>query len=225
MERTYRRRVSPDQVVSLELAQHLSSISHELGRQVGVLLSRDGHIRNVIVGNTEALMIPEIGRLRGRGGRLRGLRLVHTHLKGEGLTPDDLNDLALLRLDLVAMLEVRGDGFPGKVEVAHIVPRRDDTDGDEPYMRIAARDVSLLDLDCASTIRSLEREFALLMRGTAAETGKERALVVGVSTDDGHFRETLELARSTDVVVAGELRQRRPRPHPKTILAKANLTV
>lgn len=188
-----------------------------------MLLSRDGHIRNVIVGDIERLMIPEIGRLRGRGGRLRGLRLVHTHLRGEGLTPDDLNDLALLRLDLVAMLEVRSDGFPGKVEVAHIVPRHDDTAGDEPYRRITARDVSVLDLDCASTVRSLEREFALLMRGSAAETGKERALVVGVSPDDGHFLETLELVRSANVVIAGELRQRRFRPHPKTILGKGKL--
>jgi len=107
--------------------------------------------------------------------------------------------------------------------VAHIVPRLDGVDGDEPYRRIAARDVSALELDCASTIRALEDEFSLLMRGVAAETGRERALVVSISTDEGHYRETLELARSANVVIAGEVRQRRFRPHPKTILGKGKL--
>ena len=37
-------------------------------------------------------------------GRFRGLRLVHTHLRNEPLTRDDLVDLALLRLDLVAAI-------------------------------------------------------------------------------------------------------------------------
>jgi GTP-binding protein HflX len=40
-------------------------------------------------------------------GRFRGLRLVHTHLRGEPLTRDDLTDLALLRLDLVAAVAKR----------------------------------------------------------------------------------------------------------------------
>ena len=70
-------------MVSAELARHLAQISNDLRRQVGVLVSRDGVIRNVIVGDAAQLMLPDIGRLRGRAGRFRGLRLVHTHLKGE----------------------------------------------------------------------------------------------------------------------------------------------
>ncbi|MEJ2079417.1 MAG: hypothetical protein P8Z74_15670 [Acidobacteriota bacterium] len=99
LERTFRRRVPPQEVVTTELAGHLAAVSRDLDRQVGVLLTRDGQVRNVIVGDARSLEIPEIGRLRGAEGRLRGLRLVHTHLKGESLTDDDLNDLALLRLD------------------------------------------------------------------------------------------------------------------------------
>ena len=106
LERTYRRRVPPSKVLSAELARHLAQISNDLRRQVGVFVSRDGAIRNVIVGDAAQLMLPDIGRLRGRAGRFRGLRLVHTHLKGEPLTADDLNDLALLRLDMVIMVEV-----------------------------------------------------------------------------------------------------------------------
>ena len=77
-------------------------------RQVGVLIDRRGGIEHVVVGDASQLMLPDVGRLRGGAGRFRGLRLVHTHLRGEPLTQDDLTDLTLLRLDLVAAIGVTG---------------------------------------------------------------------------------------------------------------------
>lgn len=223
LERTFRRRVPPQEVVTAELAGHLAALSRELDRQVGVLLTRDGQIRNVIVGDSRSLEIPEIGRLRGRHGRLRGLRLVHTHLKGEPLNDDDLNDLALLRLDLVAMIEATEQGLVGSVEVAHVVPFRD-LDGDQspPFRRVAAPDLGRLEFDFASTIRAIEEEFTSIV-GRGRRTALDRALVIGVSPDDDHFEETLELARSADVDIAGTLRQKRPRLHPKTVVGGGKL--
>jgi GTPase len=218
LERTFRRRVPPREVVTTELAGHLAAVSRDLDRQVGVLLTRDGQVRNVVVGDARSLEIPEIGRLRGTAGRLRGLRLVHTHLKGEPLTDDDLNDLALLRLDLVAMIEVTGQGGAGRVELAHIIPLNEVDGGDgEPFRRITAPDLGRLDFDFASTVRALEAEFSSMV-GRGRRTIRERALVIGISPDDDHFRETLELARSADVDVAGTVRQKRPKPHPKTVV-------
>ena len=40
LERIASRRVSPDMVVSPELAKELCAVAFELGRQIGVLLSR-----------------------------------------------------------------------------------------------------------------------------------------------------------------------------------------
>ncbi|HVS03664.1 MAG TPA: GTPase HflX [Thermoanaerobaculia bacterium] len=222
LERTYRRRVAPDQVVSPELARHLADASREIGRQVGVFLSREGTVRDVIVGDAYRLELPDVGRLRGGPGRFRGLRLVHTHLRGEPLTQDDLNDLALLRLDMVAMVEARADGRPGRVEVAYLTP----TDGggaEEPFQRITAPDVHRLDLDFEDTITGLEEELARLHRRAPGETPKERALVIGVQPDDERFAETLELVRSADVEIAGTLRQKRPQLHPRTVVGKGKL--
>ena len=222
--------MSPDEVVSPELARHLTQLSREVGRQVGVLIEREGRIRDVIVGDAGQLEIPEIGRLRGGLGRFRGLRLVHTHLRGEPLSTDDLNDLALLRLDLVAMVEALPDGQPGKVEVAHLAPARADlAEGqiDEtasPFERIAARDLFALDFDFRETMQALEEEFTRLTRGRAGEQERERALVIGVTQHDAHFEETLELVRSADVGIAGELRQKRSRIHPRTVVGKGKLT-
>src|SRR5688500_12912464 len=86
LERIYRRRVPPREVVSYELAGFLCEVSAELHRQVGVLINRRGGIEQVVVGDASQLMLPDVGRLRGAPGRFRGLRLVHTHLRGESLT-------------------------------------------------------------------------------------------------------------------------------------------
>src|SRR5512140_105789 len=122
LRRTYRRRVDAGAVVSPELARHLSEIAHETGRQIGVLLDRKGDVQAVVVGDARKLELPDVGRARAGSHRLRGLRLVHTHLHGEPLTRDDHTDLALLRLDLIAAIEVRPDGLPGKLHYAHLLP-------------------------------------------------------------------------------------------------------
>ena len=43
---------------------------------MAVLLDRKGGVGSVIVGDATRLYLPDIGRIRGSGARLRGLRLV-----------------------------------------------------------------------------------------------------------------------------------------------------
>ena len=214
-------------MVSQELARHLASVSSDLGRQVGVLLTREGAVRNVIVGNAHQIEIPDVGRLRGGVGRFRGLRLVHTHLRGEGLTRDDLTDLALLRLDLVAMIEARDDGRPGRVELAYLAPAAEgedetDTPYEDNFQRREAPELHRLDFNFEATITALEEEFSRVT-GDAGRTTRERALVIGITPEDEHFAETLELVRSAGVDVAGQLRQKRYQVHPKTVVGSGKL--
>ena len=77
----------------------MSELSHETGRQIGVLINRKGQIEYVMVGTAKQIELPDFGRARVSEDRFRGLRCVHTHLLGEKLTQDDLTDLALLRLE------------------------------------------------------------------------------------------------------------------------------
>lgn len=215
-------------MVSPELARHLAAVSRELNRQVGVLLSRNGSVSHVVVGDAHRLTLPDVGRLRGGVGRFRGLRLVHTHLRGEPLSKDDLNDLALLRLDLVAMIEALPDGLPGRIEVAHLSPAAAsgalDGNGDEPelFERISAPDVHRLDFDVEATMRALEEELARLT-SSAGTTERERALLVGLDADDERFAELQELVRAAGVEAAGEVRQRRSQVHPKTVVGRGKL--
>src|SRR5215467_8923328 len=122
LEKLFQRRIHPREIVTQEFARHLTEISREINRQVGVLVNRGGYVEYVVVGNARAIVLPDLKRTRMSVERFRGLRCLHTHLSGEELSQDDLTDLALLRLDLMAAIEVRPDGLPGLVRAAYVLP-------------------------------------------------------------------------------------------------------
>ena len=226
LQRTYRRRVDAEQVVSPELARHLAEVSHETGRQVGVLIDRKGEIEWVIVGDARKLDLPDVGRGRAGSHRLRGLRLVHTHLDGEPLTRDDHTDLALLRLDLVAAIEVREGGEPGSVHYAWLVP---ENPSGELWKDERAPSVHELFHDALSGALALEEEFARAR--TARRTGgRERAILVGVSgrlrsreEGEASLLELRELARTAGVEVVDASLSHRREIDPRTLIGKGKL--
>jgi GTP-binding protein HflX len=228
LERLYRRRVPPDRVTSPELARALTERSAEIGRQVGALINRRGQIEYVVVGDAGKIELPDLGRSRAGLGRLRGLRLVHTHLRGEPLTRDDLVDLAALRLDLVAAIGVEEGGLPGIVHLAHVVPDHPDRPiGDQAlWETLAPVSTHDLDLDFQDLVTSLEAELARSTRLRAAG-GKNRAVLVGVSAGprreaEESMEELKELARTAGVTVLDTILQTR-QPDPRTLLGKGKL--
>src|SRR5207302_6346818 len=123
IERLYQRRIPPHQIVTPEFARQMTELSHETRRQIGALIDRKGYVEYVVVGDARRIELPDLKRTRVGSDRFRGLRCVHTHLRGEELTQDDLTDLALLRLDLMAALDVdTRTGLPGLVRAAHLMP-------------------------------------------------------------------------------------------------------
>jgi GTPase len=210
--------------VSPELARHLSTLSWELGRQLGILLSREGNVCNVIVGDATHLELPDIGRLRGGAGRFRGLRLIHTHLRGETLTQDDLNDLALLRLDLIAMIQVAENGEATKIELAHILPGiGDGAQEREPFRKIEVRDIYQLDFDFEAEIKALESEFSRLTGRRAGEAQKERALILAITPGETALFEIMELVRAAGVEIAEAIPLSGGRIHPRTVIGQGRL--
>jgi len=221
LERLYRRRVAPAEVCSPELAAQLGTIAAELHRQVGVLIDRRGAIQHVMVGDASKLFLPDLGRLRGGAGRLRGVRLVHTHLRGEPLTRDDLTDLGLLRLDAVAAITVDAAGHPGKLHVAHMQP-------DAPPVELPAEPATAPRLDFIELIGSIEARFARAHRVAPTDLGKDRALLVhvplaGARDDAARVAELRELCRTAGVKVLDVIVQRRPEPDPKFLVGRGKL--
>ncbi len=226
LRRTYRRRVDAGSIVSPELARHLCEVSAETNRQIGVLLDRKGDVHSVIVGDARRLELPDIGRGRAGESRLRGLRLVHTHLDSEPLSRDDHTDLALLRLDLVAAVEVGPDGLPGKVHYAYLVPENPQG---AMWKDEVAPGVHDLAYDALGGALALEEEFARA-RSLRRTGGAERAILVGFggrsrgrAESEASLEELRELARTAGVEVLEATLQLRRDPDPRYLIGKGKL--
>src|SRR4051794_41181427 len=166
----------------------MSELSQGTGRQIGVLLNRKGQVEYVMVGTAKQIEMPDFGRARVSEDRSRGLRCVHTHLSGEKLTQDDLTDLALLRLDLMAIIQVDArTGLPNLVHAAHLLPVTAEKIDEEahtlPYEFLQPEVPSQLDTNFIELINSLEEEMAR-NRQTARtrQTTRDRVILVGVTT-------------------------------------------
>ncbi len=217
-----RRRARSDCVITPELARSLTEISGEIQRQVGLLLERGGGVAAVIVGDARGLFLPDLGR-RDRD-RLAGVRLVHTHLNHEPLTDDDLTDLALLRLDLVACVEVTEGGLPGRLCMAHLLP---DNENDRPWAVLPPTTVFQLAADFPAMIEALEEEFERHRKPRRACDRRDRAILAHVSTAAATFAEDSlaelrELARSAGIDVVHAFIQHRA-PDPRFVLGQGKL--
>ncbi|NPB09760.1 MAG: GTPase HflX [Thermodesulfobacteria bacterium] len=226
LERLYRRRVPPSKVISHELSKELTALSAELNRQLGLLINRRGEIEFVIVGDHGRIVIPAITRYRESSGRLRGLRCVHTHLSHEGLDQDDLLDLAFLRLDLMAALMVKEDGFPGKIYMAHLLPSGRNG---ELYAFLDPQYPWELPENFLETITSLEDELERLRPAKEVGDKADRAILISVTTRskaeaEESLAELTELARSAGVTVLDTVVQRRQKIDPRFLMGKGKLS-
>jgi GTP-binding protein HflX len=201
---------------------------------------RSGAIDYVVVGDAGKLFLPDVGRLRAAQGRFRGLRLIHTHLRNEPLTHDDLVDLTRLRLDLVAAIQVGPDGAAGQISYAYNVPQ---VESDDPsYREVGPLRLDRLDVDFGGLVAGLEAEFARQARGREVRAKDGRAILVHVGEKNvareptrprigaragdhaaQSVRELGELARTAGVEVVDVIVQHREKIDPKFVLGRGKL--
>ncbi|MBW2646758.1 MAG: GTPase HflX [Deltaproteobacteria bacterium] len=225
LQNLYRRKTDPEYLVSPELARAICVLSKETNRQIGLLIDRQGGIQYVIVGKHQQILLPDdIHKYRIGKGRLKGLRLVHTHLQSELLTQDDLMDLVFLRLDFVSAITVSQDGMPDQIYPAHLLPETSNSMNWEILPAIQHGD---LNIDCHKLILSLEEEFA--KKGPIQKIeGAERAILISVTTAPKKnalesMAELTELARSSSTYVVDSVVQYR-KASPRYLLGKGKLS-
>jgi len=225
LERITGRRVSPAILISPELTRDVTHISSEIRRQVGLMINRKGRVACVIVGDHHRIFIPGFVARRVAPGRLNGLRCIHTHLKPDPLSQDDLTDLALLRLDMMASITMTADGRPDQIHAAHILPG--DQRG-EAYELLPPIDPYHPDRFCLETILALETEMAQQQALRDAGGQDERVLLVSVTA--APRREALEslhelqqLASSAGIKVVDTILQQRTRIDPRILLGSGKL--
>ena len=219
-----RRRVPPQAIISYELCRDLCRLSAEIGRQIGLLIERSGKISRVLAGEVDRIVIPDLREYRLAPDRLRGLRCVHTHLTDTPLTQDDLTDLSLLRLDIMAVVTMEASGTPDKIHWAHILPG-----GKEglPYQVMAPVPPFRPEVGCTDLIQALEAELAR-KKGDDQGIAAERALLVSVFTGTRKdavesLDELKELARTADIHTIDTILQQRKKPDPRFLMGRGKL--
>jgi GTP-binding protein HflX len=225
LENLYRRRLPPQFLITFELARDISRLSHEIRRQIGLLIDRQGKIVYVIVGSHHGIFIPDTSEYRVAPGRLKGLRCIHTHLNNEPLTREDLTDLALLRLDIMAAITMTREGYFHRVHAGYILPK---SSAGKPFEILKPLNPNQLDIGCIDLIQSLEAELAHITSLYEADTEKERALLISVTTSSRHaamasLAELKDLAASSGIEVVGTVLQQRRKLSTRFLLGIGKL--
>ena len=222
----FQRSVSPDEIVSLDLAREMCFIGEQLRRRVGVLINRQGRIEEVILGTKDILFLPDLGRYRLGRARLRNLRLVFTDLtneKNQVTIPYDIyTDLERLRFDSV--VGIRNAHNRTAMAYAYLIPANG-SENATTHTEVVA-DLGNLELDFREFIVSVERSLAsdVLQLDTDDQVG---AVIVGVydgPNDDPTTSqlELRELARTAGVTIVDAVMQKR-KADPKTYIGSGKL--
>uniref|UniRef100_I2PWT4 GTPase HflX n=1 Tax=Desulfovibrio sp. U5L TaxID=596152 RepID=I2PWT4_9BACT len=229
LERLGTRRYPSVGGYTLDQARELCAIAFGIGRQVGLLIDRKGRPTMILVGSQKGILIPELDRARLGSARLRGVRLLHVHLAGEGISEEDLTDMLFLRLDSVAALTMDGLAQPVTLHAAHLLPPGA---GDAPYDVLPPRPFDRVDEDFNALATSLEDELAregekLAAPGTSP-SGRDKAVLVSVSSapraaQEASLDELAALADTAGLDVAESVVQRVASINPKFILGKGKL--
>ena len=177
-----------------------------------------------IVGDSSSIFIPELGRIRAGRGRFRGIRLIHTHLRGETINNDDLTDLCLLSFDFIVAIDARPEVNPVHMSGAHLLPANPEH---KQWELFQYEPVHSFELDFESFIHELEGEFSRKAQAIDAQRVGDRAVLVFL--DDGRsdnpdweVEELTELALSAGLQIVEVVRQRR-RVDRKYFIGKGRL--
>ncbi len=220
-ERVYRRKVPPDKLITPELAKTLAQLSTDTGRQIAVIINREGLVTHVIAGDAKGILIPQLDSHPLGRKALRGLRLIHTHLKDEVLSNEDISDLELLRFDIITALSIK-EGQPYNIYSAYLMPR-----GAPKKYELFSSSFYKFELNFHEFIYSLESEMERSSTFSRKDK-RERAILISASTSpkfelEEHIEELKELAVSNDVNVLDTVIQRLREHNPKYLLGVGKL--
>ncbi len=201
-------------------------LSRDIRRQVGILVNRSGDVEYVLVGDERGLYIPELADYPLGKKLLRGLRLIHTHLKGESISDDDLTDLALLRLDLIAALQMTQDDGRFFVQTACLAPP---VPGKLPYKVEPPQPFDRFSMDFAAFVDTLEPSLEKAAKVTKeVKGGEERGILISVTKlshaeAEDSIEELKELARTAGVEVLDAVIQRPRQFNPRFLMGEGKM--
>lgn len=227
ISRLYRRRVQPNELISSELIKTLTHISHEINRNISLLINRRGKVHIVFLGDAHEVDYEKLlGRFREAKFRLRGFRVIHSHFKDFNLSKNDLTTLINERLDLIGAVEVKENGKTGKLQFAHILPPNGNTD--KKWEIHSFNDVGRVDIEWNYLLDEIQRKLEKSYTELGGNVNAEGVLLVGFDTHsrteaEQSVEELKSLSKSAGKKVLDSVIQVRKHIDPRYLIGKGKL--
>ncbi|MFN3603873.1 MAG: GTPase HflX [Leptonema sp. (in: bacteria)] len=224
LKKITRRKIEENLLITPELAKELTNISFRLFRQIGLILDRKGKIKTILVGDDKRILIPELER--ERSNRLKELRILHTHLKKEPLTEEDLYDLTLLRFDLITAITIDSNGLPENLYSARFSPA-----SPKGYEILETEKIGQNKIKLKEIFPLIDSEYKNFVESTKVASSLPKGILVGVYTPEMRKRrkpedsisELKELCRTAGVIPVETVIQKKDKIEPSTVIGSGKL--
>lgn len=236
LQRLYHQRLPSDCLTTPEFAQRLAAISSEVDQSICAYINRRGQVIRVGVGTPRQTQIPPLELPRYGAERLSGIRCITTQQESGPPSAATLTAMAIQRLDALIALTLSGQGYQrrgggatGYIQsayVAHLAPYPEVTWTLSPPLSLD----QLSQQDFLDLVEGLEEEFRREYVAQQVEDGRERVILVGLVSEGKNLERSVdvleELTRLVESAGGDVLQtfcQRRPRPHPQTVVGEGKV--
>lgn len=235
LQKLYDQRQPSDRLTTLEFAQQMADISHDIHQPVCSYINRRGQVVRVGVGTPTQTQLAPSDLPRQSSERLSGVRCLV--VQPQSPDPASLVAMTRQRLDALVVLNANGNRAThsqheaGRIAayLAHLVP-----DLEHPWA--VSEPLSLEDLteenfdDLVHEWESELREAGFDLNQLQPRSDRDRVLLVGLMTEDTTERafqdglaELMRLVESAKGEVVGLVQQKRAQPHPQTIVGRGKV--
>ncbi len=212
LEELYDKKFESRELVPAELAETIARISHEINREISVLINRRGIVVDISIGDSGTVSLPQLDNRRGKS-RLSAIRCIHTHPGGNGmLSQVDISTLQKLRLDAMLAMGIN-EGQPGEIYAGCLSAEQDvDVYGPftlgEPRLNYLYKIIEELDASVKDDIyeNEGEAEKAILV---GLETSQSRLESASLRDAEDSLSELEELAGTAGAIVVDKVLQRK----------------
>ena len=201
-------------VINNEIIQPLCQLTNFLGREISVGVDRKGKVISVTVGDSNTAPIPHQNDM---DYKLCGIRIIHTHPGGNpALSLPDVTALMHLKLDCMLAIGVKEGKMTG-ISLGFC----DVQDHKLSYQVTAPMSLKELEIfDYPGYIKMVQKKLLSLETNKVIDADtKERAILVSCDSQE-MLDELEELAQACDVVVVGQVFQKRQRMDPAFYVGK-----
>ena len=232
IKKIYEISIAADEMISEALAESLLQFSTRINKEISIYIARNGEIKDITIGNTESVALPEFSGRRGTN-RLSGIRCIHTHLNGSSILSGlDHSALRNSKFDAMVTLSHQGqDKEQIMLSFAVIAGLNNDeqfiTNEFGPYK---IKDV--LEFNFLNFITAIEK---ILEKNSGSKKNNyeaaEKCLLIGVDngrnleswSSEESLEELKQLADTAGAIVLDKFTQKKAKPDPAYFIGKGKV--